>query len=240
MCIEIELWKQIKHNGELWDYFVSDKGQIKNFDERILHQRLNNSDYEIIDLYKDKKKYSILVHRLVAETFIPNPEDKPTVNHKDGHKWNNSVENLEWATYEENEQHAYETGIAAGGAYAVPKGTEHDKHRKGPKHKGIQYKYSDKLIHKICMEFVKGKLSVRKIADKYGVPTFIVHAVRSRKIRKNISNHYVYIKRDDQNSNPKTNIKRIILKEYDEGHTLEEIVRGHNWTVRQRLCAKTG
>lgn len=54
--------------------------------------------------------HSVSVHRLVAETFIPNPDGKPTVNHKDGDKQNNSVSNLEWATYRENAQHAQSHG----------------------------------------------------------------------------------------------------------------------------------
>ena len=65
-----------------------------------------------VELWKDNKRVVRMIHRLVAETFIPNPDGKPQVNHKDGNRMNNSVENLEWATCAENSEHAYRTGLA--------------------------------------------------------------------------------------------------------------------------------
>lgn len=52
------------------------------------------------------------IHRLVAQAFIPNPENKKTVNHKDGNKLNNCIDNLEWATEKENQQHKWKNGLA--------------------------------------------------------------------------------------------------------------------------------
>lgn len=68
----------------------------------------NNGGYLKINIGNGKQKY---VHRVVAEAFIPNPENKPCVNHIDGNKKNNHVDNLEWVTYSENNIHAFRTGL---------------------------------------------------------------------------------------------------------------------------------
>lgn len=61
--------------------------------------------------YTRLKKQHIAIHRLVASAYIPNSDNKPQVNHKDGNKLNNNVDNLEWVTESENSQHAYDTGL---------------------------------------------------------------------------------------------------------------------------------
>lgn len=79
---------------------------------KILTQRYNHKGYKVVDLvdHEQKHKYR-LVHRLLAQAFIPNPMNKPQVNHIDGIKDHNVLENLEWVTNSENQLHAYKHGL---------------------------------------------------------------------------------------------------------------------------------
>lgn len=100
-----EEWRDIKDYEGL--YQVSNMGRVKLFfykntsRKKILKPVFNNYGYLHIKLCKDKKEKTVAIHILVAKTFIPNPENKPTVNHIDENKTNNTVSNLNWMNYKE-------------------------------------------------------------------------------------------------------------------------------------------
>ena len=99
------LWKKFGKilNGYEGFYQVSNLGKIKSLrKDIIMKQYLDGNNYYFVPLYKDKKTKSKKVHRLVAETFIKNPNNYPCINHKDENSLNNNLDNLEWCTYSYN------------------------------------------------------------------------------------------------------------------------------------------
>lgn len=105
----MEQWKII--NG-FEGYEVSNQGNVRNvMTNRILKNRDHKCGYLQVVLYKDRKQKVKYVHRLVAEAFVPNPEGKEQVNHIDGVKTNNNIENLEWTTCSENIKHGFDIGV---------------------------------------------------------------------------------------------------------------------------------
>lgn len=109
-----EIWKDIAGYEGL--YQINNYGDVKSLNygntkkEKILKPH-NNDGYYDVTLYKHGKHKQYKIHRLVAQNFIPNPKNKPQVNHKDGNKINNNVNNLEWVTNSENIKHAFKTNL---------------------------------------------------------------------------------------------------------------------------------
>lgn len=108
-----EQWREIDEN-----YHISNFGRLKSFKSgkpKILKPTLHTGGYMTVKLQIDGKQQTMYLHRVVAEKFIPNLDNKATVNHRDGNKFNNSVDNLEWATQSENNLHAVKTGLIKSG-----------------------------------------------------------------------------------------------------------------------------
>lgn len=110
------MWKAVKGFEGLYE--VSDSGQIRSLPRngtkrggRIMAQSTDKDGYKLSKLRFKTKVVTAKVHRVVAQAFIPNPENKPQVNHKDGNKENNDVSNLEWVTNSENIRHAKKLGL---------------------------------------------------------------------------------------------------------------------------------
>lgn len=140
--------------------------EFKNFWLRKLKPRINHKGYLVLEV----NSVAISVHRLVALTFIPNPEQKPQVNHKDGVKTNNHVSNLEWNTNQENVLHAFRVlGNKASGGRT----------------KGVENKKTSELYDKIQNLLETTYLSKKDIADMFNVSYGIVKRVHSiRKVQR--------------------------------------------------------
>lgn len=125
-----EEWKDIEDFKGY--YQISNKGRIRSLDRyviankdggikllkgkimkltRVKGRQEGKNNYLVVNLRKEGRNKVCLVHQLVCRYFIPNPNNLPTINHKDGIKYHNNVGNLEWASYSDNNQHAYDNAL---------------------------------------------------------------------------------------------------------------------------------
>lgn len=118
-----EIWKPIKKFEGYYE--ISNLGNIRSIERTIITKNnvqrivkskqlklsVNEHGYLITTIRINNVPYNLKIHRIVAQTFIPNPDNKKTVNHIDCNKLNNAVSNLEWSTHSENIQHAYDNNL---------------------------------------------------------------------------------------------------------------------------------
>lgn len=169
-----EIWKPILgYNGT---YEASNKGRVKSFkykSPRILKQTINNNGYYACSLCQSGKVKRMMVHRIICESFIENAENKETVNHKDGDKLNNNINNLEWATRKENIHHAIKLGLFSTNKFEVDKAE-------------IETLYLQKNLTKrqIGAIYNVSRTTIRRILREYEIPN------KNRSKYKKVNNLY--------------------------------------------------
>ena len=167
-----ETWLPVKGFGGRYE--VSDQGNIRSFGKRILKQYTHKFGYKIVYLYEvDKsirKRKCSRVHRLMAEAFIPNPDNLRDVNHIDGIKNHNVLSNFEWVSRSDNVKHAFKLGLKNSDTV---QGTNNR-----------LAKLDDNAVKYIRAN--KGLVSQRKLANMFGVSQSTLQIAQSGKSWKHI------------------------------------------------------
>lgn len=168
------------------DYWIYEDGRLwSDFTKRFLLEfeigRKNKEGikgYRAFKVCKDCFEKTYQVHRLVATHFIPNPENKPQVNHKDGNKGNNHVDNLEWVTQKENITHAWETGLIT------------TAERTGVKHSRATY--TEEEVRGFCLQFQAGLKPLDVVARAFSKEYHKVYRIWARDNWTSISKDYTW------------------------------------------------
>lgn len=169
----MEIWKDVEDFIGLYE--VSNYGAVRRKHKVVIRKPNNHScGYLQVVLSKGNKVYAEYVHRLVAKAFIVNPLNKDCVNHKDGDKKNNHVDNLEWVTYSENNKHAYDNHLFYQGF------------QNGSKH------FNSKLDERKALEIydlsINRVLTIKEIGKIYGVSHTVVSEIKNKKAWVHIHN----------------------------------------------------
>ncbi len=225
-------WKWVYIGDERTNYQIHKNGTVTtvNFNNTNkpgnIRIQTNQYGYCYILVHWKGESYRAAIHRLVASAFIPEIKNKPYVNHIDGNKCNNDVYNLEWVTPKENTHHAIETGLIKVGD------------------KSVCTKYNEKIVRKICNEFVKNKLSPIEIARKYDVSYELVNRLKDHKSWHHITKEYDYDHYDKRShytaygeDNSRTNLTNKDVEEIcqlisDGVWTLKGIAAKYNVTYK--------
>ena len=202
-----DVFRPIILNGYKTKYIIDRLGNVYNKkSEKRLKNILTSGGYYRVQISIKSKSISLSVHRLVALAFIPNPENKPDVNHKDGDKSHNYVENLEWATKSENVKHAFAHGLNSNAGEMNPKS-----------------KLTEKDVIKIWNDIRKG-MNFTTIGNKYSVSKATISHIYNGDTWKDLYKKYHLI--NDKSKSIKYSDKTIKKAKnliYKKKYTMKEI-----------------
>lgn len=170
---------KISNKGEIVRYAVTDvykSGKIINRGEKIIKPSISGNGYLKVGLNKDSKFYNKNLHRLLAEHFIPNPDNLPCVNHIDGNKLNNNLDNLEWCTAKYNSKHSFDNGMSNISEYSKYKVSN------------VSRRFTSKEIKEIRKLFNEGKTK-KEISKIFNCCDSIIGNILNDKTYKNIEDY---------------------------------------------------
>lgn len=188
----IDFFEQVCINGKPTRYYVSCNGYIQSIKNgKVYNMKVykTKTGYEYVKFTINGKTRAEFVHRMVAKVFIPNPKNKPEVNHKDGVKSHNYVDNLEWVTSKENKEHAKKLNL-----YRPARGELSGR-----------AVYTNKQIRNVCVLLEDNHKSVREISKITGVREDTIYGIRTKNIWLTITKNFTI---------PKIQTKRS--RAYDE------------------------
>lgn len=214
-----EIWKQIFIDGVETKYEVSNIGNVRNSRTgNFIKGNISRDGYVKLNLYCGDNRYTKLVHRLVAEVFIPNPNNLPQVDHKDGNKTNNHVSNLRWVTASENIKAAFKMGLKTQYGESNPAN-----------------KYSEETIIRTCELLQSGNYTCKEVADITGVDSEMVGHISRKERWKNITEKYDFsnIKRKNADHSKITASVDIAIKSGKSRKDIVETLIAHGLTKNQ-------
>ena len=170
---DLEIWKIVDLGVNSSGLLISSHGNIKNhsFKDRKIGDNGAGYKFAPIHVLKEKRQVSHYIHRLVAKHFLNAPETHKTqVNHKDGDKSNNHVDNLEWVCPKENIQHSHKVGLS-----------------KGRTEYGTTVTLPDEVIMNAYLAVKIGMLGIRESADKFGMPRTTLSSIMNKRSRRGVT-----------------------------------------------------
>lgn len=175
--MRVEVWKSVKGYEGLYEVstfgrvkalsrtYTDKNGRVSTIKERIMKQSIGNAGYWQTALRRNGVSSTTNIHRTLAETFVPNPDKKPFVNHIDGNKTNNEISNLEWVTHEENIKHAAKNGLM----------------KKGESHHGSKLDGDKVRFIRSNVTTNGGKMSYRELGAMFGVSRHVLQCAVYRR-----------------------------------------------------------
>ena len=210
--MHIEIWIPLLYKGNISRYNISTEGRIYDTqDHDFVKTFVDKKGYIHVNLrfhYNRNKVKTYRLHRIMASVFLPNPENKPQVNHIDGDKSNNAIWNLEWVTSKENVKHAFETGLHP--IYSCDKSSHHI--------------YTNEEIENVCkFMYEYPNVYLKDIEKMFGIKYSTLQNLKLHRSWKDISCKYNFKNRLDFNVNKelREETDKLLIK----GSSIDEIIQ---------------